>query len=847
MSEWQRVKKGSPCKICGEPDWCAVSSDGRVARCMRVFEGVGVLTQYDKNLVPFGLVFLDESTARDTSKYVQNAEEKRADEATLDRVYRALIDALPLTPAHRESLRARGLSDDQIDAHQYRSLPAEQDRRKAISMIRRALGGEIPEDVPGVWKGRIYGNSGIVIPVRSEDGRIRALKTRADDSRLGKYGWMSNGSDDGPSSGTPAHVPVHERGQSYDEVRLTEGPLKADIATAISGILTIGTASSSTVRGAVEQIKLLGAKRVRVAIDMDATRKAGVALGLKLAVSVLREEGFEVVVETWDESLGKGIDDALLAKAAITLREGAEIDAMLETLPKPEKKKILEEKKTETKPKPKPAQLPTSGSRWFRRGDSVELAEALLSDLRATSPEAGDEAVVFDAGVFWVYDASRGVYVEQDESILLKRVCGYAGSPSGDKGKPLMVSARGAKDALLAASWQVSKPCFFSRPPQGVTPQDGKHYSTAPAGVVFTNGFVYAQGGEVVIEALSHKHRAIHALGVAYDPNAAKEQWETMLDEIFLRKKDDGSLDTEDTRRTKLLLQEWVGYTLMGQATSRAVSLVLYGVGNDGKSSIINVVRSLFPSGSVCSLAPQEWGQKFSIARLVGKRLNAVSELPEKDILDAERFKAVVAGDQINGERKNKDPFDMVCEAGHLFACNGLPPTKDQSKGFWRRFAVIACMREFTAEEAKQDLWKKVVAEELAGIAAWAIQGAARAQQLKAFTLPDSSIQTKAEWQKDSDAIRQFIEVACDEIESKESKTLSLLVDLYPAFRAWCADSGHSPMAANKFANRLKSLGYERRTAIARLYRLRLKEAWVASLDVSSRGRSSSNSKQPMN
>jgi len=36
---WQRVSKKRPCAICGKPDWCTYSADGRTACCMRVESG----------------------------------------------------------------------------------------------------------------------------------------------------------------------------------------------------------------------------------------------------------------------------------------------------------------------------------------------------------------------------------------------------------------------------------------------------------------------------------------------------------------------------------------------------------------------------------------------------------------------------------------------------------------------------------------------------------------------------------------------------------------------------------------------------------------------------------------
>ncbi len=33
---WVKVTRSSPCPICGKPDWCGVTVDGQIARCMRI-------------------------------------------------------------------------------------------------------------------------------------------------------------------------------------------------------------------------------------------------------------------------------------------------------------------------------------------------------------------------------------------------------------------------------------------------------------------------------------------------------------------------------------------------------------------------------------------------------------------------------------------------------------------------------------------------------------------------------------------------------------------------------------------------------------------------------------------
>lgn len=443
----------------------------------------------------------------------------------------------------------------------------------------------------------------------------------------------------------------------------------------------------------------------------------------------------------------------------------------------------------------------------FERGDAVELAQHLLNDL------GGDHEVVYDRGQFWRYDARRGVWCEVTRDAVYRHVAAYAGRLVGTrKPRTLSLSHPAINGVVSAAAAYAARPGFFAE---------------APRGVCFADCWATARDGEVITEPHAPEHRSTHALSVAYTEHAMVPQWTAMLREVFRREVTNPAgmavRDEQETQRAVELLQEFAGASLVGMATSYAVCLVLVGTGNDGKSRVLNVLRALFPATAVCSITPNAWSRGFLLAELAGKRLNVVSELPGADVQDGETFKQVVAGDPVTAERKYEQPFNLVPEAGHVFACNELPGTRDQSRGFWRRFAVIPCTRSFRADEEVKDIDRRVIAAELAGIAAWALAGAARLQRAGRYTAPKASEEAKAEWQQDSDQVRQWIAARCTVLPVGGSPWReSGLEKLYPDYRVWAQSNGHTPVASTKLGARLKLLGHEHRTNTARLYRLEL-------------------------
>jgi len=243
-----------------------------------------------------------------------------ADTGMLDRVYRALLDALPLAPSHRQALQQRGLANAEILRRRYRTFPL-QGRAALAKHLIGQLGVDICAQVPGFYikvrDGRrwwsLAGAPGLLIPVRNLDGHIVALKVRADVPGNGpKYSTVSSTKHGGPSPGAPVHVPLHA-GARGTMIRLTEGELKADVATALSGLLTLSIPGVSMWRKAVPVLQALQASQVLLAFDTDWRTNPQVARALGQAAFALGTAGYEVQVEDWNPAVGKGIDDLLAA------------------------------------------------------------------------------------------------------------------------------------------------------------------------------------------------------------------------------------------------------------------------------------------------------------------------------------------------------------------------------------------------------------------------------------------------------------------------------------------------------------------------------------------------------
>lgn len=344
--KWRDVSPSRPCPVCEKPDWCRVDTEERLACCKRLerhaIYGAGKAGT-DKSGGAYW-TFVLKPSPNDTGRCPEptcSHTDTGGDIAGADQrhnVYSRYLELARLSDEHRKALDTRKYAWLEARKRGLRSLG--KDRVTIVAkMIREGMEKLLP-GVPGFylnekgerkyWSVKAYG--GLLIPVRDVAGLILGLLTRSDKSSGGKYLWLSSKRCGGAGPGCPTHVPLFSGDKS--RVRITEGALKADVATVLSGTLTVGLSSVNTWRRATKVLRELGAKVVAVAFDSDWRTNKQVAGHLVSLIKRLRQRGFEVELELWDIADGKGIDDLLAAGKTPDVMQGDSVDKALEEIAK---------------------------------------------------------------------------------------------------------------------------------------------------------------------------------------------------------------------------------------------------------------------------------------------------------------------------------------------------------------------------------------------------------------------------------------------------------------------------------------------------------------------------------
>ena len=420
---------------------------------------------------------------------------------------------------------------------------------------------------------------------------------------------------------------------------------------------------------------------------------------------------------------------------------------------------------------------PTSLPPLLQRGDHAELAEVHLARMPGRTVYAEGKTYVYRDGIW------RGI----DDLKQIAAIQGFAGTMVQNGAKPyvLRVNADTCKGALYLANSRSYRRGFFSEAPQGL---------------VFGNGFLRERGGSLVLEPHSEDHRARFSYDFDYERDAPCDEWREYLLGVFQ--------GDDDAVEKTAALQEFVGASLFGAAARFKTALILFGDTDSGKSTCIDVVRGVFPAGTVTSVGLHDFEQEYRRAKLAGKLLNTIAEVPNSDLVKSESFKAIIGGDVIEGRPIRGAPFDFRPLAGHLFAANTLPKITDRSEATWSRWLLLTFNRRFSrtgadGPRAKTGLADAILRSERPGIIAWAAEGYARLLAAGRYTVPRSSDRGLDAWKRDSDPVELFFE---DELELSPRARLQT-ADAYRRYRSWCEENGfRMPFAHPTFTRALATL-----------------------------------------
>jgi len=294
-----------------------------------------------------------------------------------------------------------------------------------------------------------------------------------------------------------------------------------------------------------------------------------------------------------------------------------------------------------------------------------------------------------------------------------------------------------------------------------------------------------------------------------------KEIWEACLNKIF-------------AKNPELIdyVQMTCGLAAIGKVMQEGM-IIAYGDGGNGKSTFWNAIfRTLgLYSGKISAdtLTTQcRRNTKPEMAEAKGKRLLIASELQQGARLDESMVKQLTSTDEVQAEKKYKDPFHYVpCHTLVLYT-NYLPRISGIDDGIWDRLYVIPFNNKLRggAEDIKNyaDFLFENAGEY---ILKWIVEGAKKVIEAEYKpTMPAVVREAIDSYREQNNWFNHFLEDCCE----KDKKAYVSSNQLYAVYRRYSAENNEYTRSTNDFYGTLEKYGFKRGTEkrVRVIYGLRL-------------------------
>lgn len=285
-------------------------------------------------------------------------------------------------------------------------------------------------------------------------------------------------------------------------------------------------------------------------------------------------------------------------------------------------------------------------------------------------------------------------------------------------------------------------------------------------------------------------------LNVTYDKDAQCPAWLKFLDEC---------------KSDPVLLQEAAGYPLLpGYPWQKAIMLL--GGGGQGKSVFLRVCCEILNTANVSAATLQSLIEnRFATSDLYGRIANISGDIPDMALSNTGTFKGLTGDDRVRAEEKGKPAFDFWNRAKLIFSANQLPPSKDKTTGYMRRWVLIDFNRPMVTNPNPRLAAELLV--EKAGIFNWMLEGAKRVNA-NGFTYTNDPEEMAKRYIERSEPVVKFLEECCKEdFDGFESSK-----KLYAAYNAWARRNHKKRMGGREFVTAMRnqtvySIEYHKKTS----------------------------------
>ncbi|MCC4299329.1 DNA primase family protein [Aurantimonas coralicida] len=412
---------------------------------------------------------------------------------------------------------------------------------------------------------------------------------------------------------------------------------------------------------------------------------------------------------------------------------------------------------------------------------AVAIREKGAEEVTSADKTVLDRAKEIERGVAGARKSRRDFGISSKNSARLKSMLDCAAphlltAPDAFNADHLKVAVR---NATLA---------FAARQVQEVNPDAERE--DAPAG---TPDHVTVRRGTLsVIKGHRRDDLISEVIPVAYQPKAGCPAWRAFLEEY---------LPDPAVRR---MIQVAFGLGLLGVTVQKL--FFHYGNGANGKSVCMEVICRVLgqaavtlPSSSFFGPSGQAGAASPDIARLYGRRLLRVKELPKGEPLREDLVKELTGGETMTGRDLFAGYFDFRPIFTVHMSGNNYPTITGTDDGIWRRMAVVLWPKTIPLDQRRD--FEDVVSgfePEHAGILNWLIEGALIYLE-EGLAIPETVQRETQKYRDEMDPTAAFVAA---HVRPKPGDEV-LARDLYHSYVAWAEGSSVKPISETAFGRNM--------------------------------------------
>ena len=315
----------------------------------------------------------------------------------------------------------------------------------------------------------------------------------------------------------------------------------------------------------------------------------------------------------------------------------------------------------------------------------------------------------------------------------------------------------------------------------------------APAHMIaFRNGLYNIYDDSFV--PFTHEHVITNKIEWDYNPHAYWDLTDEVLNNIAC-----------DDPAIRSLLEEMVGYCLF-RRNELGKAFILTGSGSNGKSTFLNMLKTMLGKRNLSVLDLKKLGDRFSTVMLFGKLANIGDDISDEFVTDAAEFKKIVTGETIDAEQKGQPKFDFEPYVKLIFSANNIPRIGKgrDSSAILRRLVIIPFNAKFDDSNPN---FKPFIGDTLKGqesmeyLIQLGIQGLKRVLTNRKFTTSQKVQDELDEFEETNNPILGFFKECQNEEFYIEGEPTN---KVYKKYQEYCIANTLTPLSNGEFSKQVK-------------------------------------------